>query len=79
VLIGMGIVNRKTAQIVEKWAILKRAVRIGARRSDAAACDLFGHRAVGGSLDKAAQLVKRQGATDQVSLGNIATGVLQEP
>jgi hypothetical protein len=79
VLIGMGIVNRKTAQIVEIWAILKCAGKIGARKSDAAASDFFGHRPICGHLDEPAQLVKRNWTTYQVTLGNIATGMLQEP
>ena len=59
VLIGMGIVNRKTAQIVEKRAVLKRAGITSDLASDATAGEFLVNDALAGSLDELTELVQR--------------------
>ena len=78
VLIGMGIVNRKTAQIVEKRAVLKRTGNLAEFASDTTAGEFLVDYATAGCLDELAKLVQWQRTADQVTLGDVATGVLQE-
>ena len=54
VLIGMGIVNRKTAQIVEKRAVFKRAGNLAEFASDTAAGEFLIDHTPGGCLDELA-------------------------
>ena len=78
VLIGMGIVNRKTAQIVEKRAVFKRAGNLAEFASDTAAGEFLVDYTPAGCLDELSKLVQWQRTADQVALGDVATGMLQE-